>query len=581
MPKQPDPKQVAVAAMGEGRLPWWQHQAARRSLARFAAALNGRHRFGFAIEQSGVNYTDFGKRRMVIDPQVLVDADPAMHLALTKGAICHEAGHVRFTTPFMGLDTSLVDGKTALLARVTNILEDERIDRAIADTHWGTAKYFALRKRRMWEDVLEPCDPAATAHSEVLKAIIQLRYGWEIKGALSDENAALLEQVRPLVVAAWNAVDTATVVEFAKKVIEILDLEEELEEAMAKLPDRIVCRISTTGQRPDGDAEPGPGGVTIELLTGGDGDGSPEKDLADAKAKAGVQAMQLAPADGASASGPEIELIIEGEREELERLLGAGAKGADSERSDSHLTPAAVNPQSLDAALRNAQLLARALRKAPTKPRTHTVRSGGRYSFRDRVRNPEFAYRKRDLPTRRRTLALGALVDCSGSMGGRTGEVIESVLATYLAANEVDVPMGVWAFSDWNPPAVRIIGADGIPGDAIERISGLDATGGTVLAPALLGAAAELRRVRAERHVLLVLHDGEPSDSDRSRQAIAELRRSVEVVGIWLGDEQGAADSVNRMRELFGNRLVIAPDGDALAVVLSAFLARIVAPVAA
>ena len=88
--------------------------------------------------------------------------------------------------------------------------------------------------------------------------------------------------------------------------------------------------------------------------------------------------MQLAPADGASASGPEIELIIEGEREELERLLGAGAKGADSERSDSHLTPAAVNPQSLDAALRNAQLLARALRKAPTKPRTHTVRSGGR-----------------------------------------------------------------------------------------------------------------------------------------------------------------------------------------------------------
>jgi Mg-chelatase subunit ChlD len=571
--------------MGEGSLPWWKHRAAGRSLARFAAALNGRHRFGFAIEKSGVNYTDFGRRRIVIDPEVLVDVDPALHLALTKGAICHEAGHVRFTTPFMGLDTSLVDHKTALLARVTNILEDERIDRAMQDTHWGTAKYFALRKRRMWADVLEACDPAATEHSEVLKAILQLRYGWELKGSLSAENAALLEQVRPFVVAAWNAVDTATVVEFAKKIIELLGLEDELEQALEKLPQRMICRLSATGERPDGEAEPGPGGVTIELLAdGADGSGGDggEKDLADAKAKAGVQAMSLQrsgePSDGDT---PEIELVIEGERDELDRLLGGGAKGGDSERTDSHLAPAAVDPAALESAVRNAQLLARALRKAPTKPRTRTVRSGGRYSFRDRVRNPEFAYRKRDLPTRRRTLALGALVDCSGSMGGRTTDVIGSVLATYLAAGEVDVPMGVWAFSDWNPPAVRIIGADGIPGDAVERIGGLDATGGTVLAPALLAAAAELRRVRAERHVLLVLHDGEPSDAERSRAAIGELRRSVEVVGIWLGDEQADAPSVERMRELFGNRLVIAADGEALAVVLSAFLARIIAPVAA
>jgi len=579
MPKKPDPK-ATVAPMSAGELPWWKHRAAVRSLSRFAAALNGRHRFGFAIERSGVNYTDFGRRRVVIDPEVLIDADPAMHLALTKGAICHEAGHVRFTTPFMGLDSSNVDGKTALLARVTNILEDERVDRAVADTHWGTAKYFILRKRRMWSDVLEACEPTSEDPSEVLKAILQLRYGWELKGALSPHNAELLEQVRPLVVAAWNAIDTATVRAYAEQLIAILGIKEPTEEQLNAIPQRIICRLSSTGVRPDGEAEPGPGGVTIEL-SGDHGDGAggdAGADLAAARVKAGVQAMLSTSPASPDQGLPEIELIIEGERDELEKLFGGG-KGGDGEREHTALAPAAVDPADLEAAVRNAQLLARALRRAPTRPRTQTVRTGGRYSFRDRIRNPEFAYRKRDVETRKRTLALGALVDCSGSMNHLMEPVIRSVLATHLAAAEVGVPMGVWAFSDWNPAAVRVIGADGIPGDAIERIGGLAASGGTVLAPALLAASAELRRVRADRHVMLVIHDGEPSDMDAARAAVGEVGRGVEVIGIWLGEAE-AGGAVEHMRDLFGSRLVTAPDGDALAVVLSAFLARILRPVA-
>ena len=434
----------------------------------------------------------------------------------------------------------------------------------------------------MWSDVLESCDPSSDDPSEVLKAILQLRYGWELKGTLSLRNAALLDQVRPLVVAAWNAIDTATVRAYAEQVIAILDIKEPTEEQLNAIPQRIICRLSSTGVRPDGEAEPGPGGVTIEI-SGGAGDGTGDGsagDLNDARIKAGVQAMAQGQTPPASATGiVEIELIIEGERDEIEKLLGGG-KGGDGEREHTALTPVAVDPADLEAAVRNAQLLARALRRAPTRPRTQTVRTGGRYSFRDRIRNPEFAYRKRDVETRKRTLALGALVDCSGSMNHLMEPVIRSVLATHLAAAEVGVPMGVWAFSDWNPAAVRVIGVDGIPGDAIERIGGLAASGGTVLAPALLAAAAELRRVRAERHVMLVIHDGEPSDMDAARAAVSEVGRGVEVIGIWLGEVE-AGGAVEHMRDLFGSRLVTAPDGDALAVVLSAFLARILRPVAA
>ena len=67
-------------------------------------------------------------------------------------------------------------------------------------------------------------------------------------------------------------------------------------------------------------------------------------------------------------------------------------------------------------ATRRAALLRRHLERIPTRPRAYAAAEGPRYSFRNAIRHPDKPMRRIDEPTRRREVALGLLVDCSGSM---------------------------------------------------------------------------------------------------------------------------------------------------------------------
>jgi Mg-chelatase subunit ChlD len=186
---------------------------------------------------------------------------------------------------------------------------------------------------------------------------------------------------------------------------------------------------------------------------------------------------------------------------------------------------------------------------------------------------------KREMPTRKRKIALGVLVDCSGSMSGAMGEVRKAVLGTYFAANAIDVPMAVWGFSDWIKPAAAPIVPFGMNSRlAPEYIAGLAATGGTSLALAFGEAVEAIRKQTAERHVLMVIHDGQPSDMAASVAAIKREKCNVEVVGIFLGDGRMNADLIAPMRELFGDKLIAANDADELMVILGGFLVKVLRP---
>lgn len=182
---------------------------------------------------------------------------------------------------------------------------------------------------------------------------------------------------------------------------------------------------------------------------------------------------------------------------------------------------------------------------------------------------------KMNKATPKRTAAIGVLVDCSGSMGSVMAGVGKSVLATYMTAEAANVPFAVWGFSDKNPVA-EIIPFGASPQRATEAIAGLDAVGGTVLAPALRDAAKKIMDQRADCRVLLVIHDGQPSDVAASTEAIAAAKRSgAEVVGIFIGDETGYGQMVERMRDMFGRRLIVAEDADTLTPLLRTFLVRL------
>jgi hypothetical protein len=53
------------------------------------------------------------------------------------------------------------------------------------------------------------------------------------------------------------------------------------------------------------------------------------------------------------------------------------------------------------------------------------------------------------------------------------------------------------------------------------------------------------------------------------------MSNEAEVVGVFLGDESIYGGQVDEMRNLFGRRLVVAEDAEALMVVLGTFLARL------
>jgi Mg-chelatase subunit ChlD len=607
MPKHagdaPTDQSIRIPDGRSGELPWWEYRAARQALSAFGQALSGGRRFPIRFRKAGVNYTDFSRREVVIDPEVVTDPDPGIHQALVKGALCHEFAHVRYTTPYFGMDTSRTDIKAAIVAQVSNILEDERIDRAMMDASWGTEKYLRFRKRKLWEQMLTGIDGESEDPAQVLTAILHLRYGWECKGKLHPKNQALLDECWPLVWRAWNGISTDVVRACAEEIVRILGLEERAkaeQEALQQLLDKLAqqgCKMTLSGLRQDA-PDQGPGGMGVPVPGAGSGaPGDPaggDKDEQSADRAPGrasdIPKMEDAldgpgqdakpgegepNAEGEGEGDPSDEEIAEGERDALKRIFRG--KGGTDERHES-LHPRQVEDGTIETAAKRSQVLVRQLKKIPPRPRSQAVEFGPRYSFRDEERNADRAFRKRDLPTRQRTVALGVLVDCSGSMSPVMEEVASAVLATERAARELRVPFAVWGFSSWRQPAIEVLGFTADGATAPERINGLVASGGTILAPALQAVGEAMRGVRADRRVLLVIHDGQPSDMAASTAAVNALRRELEVVGVFLGDGDENADLIAPMRELFGQRLVVAPDPDALMVVLGAFLSRLLTP---
>jgi Mg-chelatase subunit ChlD len=271
----------------------------------------------------------------------------------------------------------------------------------------------------------------------------------------------------------------------------------------------------------------------------------------------------------------ELRQLLEDQDEDLSKLFGRGA-GTGQRRDE--LRPAPVPADFWAASKARAQVMARQLRYIPPKPRTRAVESGPRYSFRDEERHDDKSFRVKDVPTRRRTAAFGILVDCSGSMSPMMEDVQAAVHDLYLATHEVNVPMAVWAFSSWSPPTRKVVGYDTSPAVASECIKGLSSSGGTILTPALVEAGAALMKQHADRRVLIVIHDGQPSDMSRSMAEVMKLRRQLEVVGVFIGQEAEQEELIAGMRQLFRDRLVKSPDPEGLKVVLGTFLRRLLAP---
>ena len=128
---------------------WFEYRSMQRHLSSLLNSLGGGRRYGLRlVAGSGMCYTDFTNHEGVFDPFYLSHPrSDAEQLVMMKGYLAHEAAHIRFTTPGYGIEQVDNSNRAMLVARVSNMLEDERIERAQATVFWGSDKYIRAVKR--------------------------------------------------------------------------------------------------------------------------------------------------------------------------------------------------------------------------------------------------------------------------------------------------------------------------------------------------------------------------------------------------------------------------------------------------
>ena len=494
---------------------WYQWPSIERQLVTFGKSFLGPYAFAVRLEDDRTicpsGMCDFGQRTITVNPRAF-PGPPRTQYLLTRGVLAHEVGHARYTTPR--------DGATPVVQELTNVLEDERIERIMGGQFWSVrGALTAMTRHAYWRamplgqprgELQDPDDPRW-----VVLAAVQWRWaqrlGLPLKGRLSALNRRRWRKVKPLVERAWTARDTGRVYDLAEQIVAILGLQQTLPESlpMPVAPNR--------GMRSDA-AEPRP--REGAGWTGAGEQEAGDDDLPAELATAGfISDRQLAP------PGPLLR-AAEPLASELVARLALPEVARTPEWTDRH------GRLSLRAAIRSHDATPFVV---PTEPEP----------------DPE-------------SVAVGVLLDRSGSMEGPRMAAAQTAAATlHLACAELDIWHAVIAFEG----AESVVRTGDASERALARLAGLLPNTGSCMAPAYEALLGEMTARSEALKVLVIIHDGEPHDPPAVRHlnACADAAR-IEVLGLGLELE---ATNRREMRQLFGERFIDCPTPAALAPTLA------------
>jgi Mg-chelatase subunit ChlD len=242
---------------------WWKQPAWLKYGAKlfrfYSLKRNYRLRYNPAIATAAVSHE---KRTAWLNPLwPEVPAKPVrclvqgrdFHLAMLKGFLAHEAGHVRFST-----------GKPkGLLGDVWNCLEDERIERLMTKDHSELTDVFTLMG-----DLFAA---RAVFTGDALEGCLYWRWCFDQEQPLWRSGDPAWESIRPLVERAWEAATSDEVIDLAREILARLGLPEDAPE------DPRFEQLSAAGAAPgqdDGQLDDGVG-------SGAGGEPSPPAGLPD------------------------------------------------------------------------------------------------------------------------------------------------------------------------------------------------------------------------------------------------------------------------------------------------------------
>ncbi len=557
-------------------LSWWLWWRARRRLQDWVRAVIAARPYRIEYRTGAGSFVDFSQALLVVEPDMPARWRVGQALPTTWGAtritrltqlqvLCsralayHEAGHVLFTQP----------GVTAggLHHTVTNILEDERMERLVARYYPPAASDLSELGRRLW---LEGCVPSADRATRLLNAALYHRWDADRPASaasrlvLSDpgERRAWEEDMRPLVEQAWEAPDTARVAVIALRILALIGVPPT--SAPASFPGLLAgAGAPPRGQRDQGDAPLPPqtrGWGAASAHVGGAGDGGPTGagHDPDAEGALATETADVDPSGGVLWAQPyeDLERSVAPETRRLQDELKAPAPRAEPEanryrgRFDAH---ALVRS-------RGARPLVRAVREGPS---------------------PE-------------GLAVLLVIDGTGSNGGHPGSVTadnrpahpaafhhplermphvrRAAMLLQRACAGLGIPCAIAeACGDWRRVhAPHLPCAVANPVTWVQRwdtdpqaegpralIAGLYGHGGSEEVCRSLEVCATAFASRPEGVKLLIyLHDGQPNDPVAAiRATLARLRgQGLTVIGLYIGPQT----EVERMEAIFDREWTIA-----------------------
>jgi hypothetical protein len=505
---------------------WWIWSVTNQRLSKWALALlQGRH-YTIRLQPEGTGFHSPVDQVIQVNPQLFPEQPVEVQFRLTQGLLAHECGHAWFTGDWP-------EQSENILQELTNILEDERIERGICTLYPGVMPAVHLLGDLVYSRM-------AGVHEEAKLQAYGCCLAWRWAHSRTNEaemfrhmkvtaaGQSLWGKIRPLVEQAWTATDTAAVISLTRDILHILGLP-------PSLPRLGLIQVS-----------------------------------ADDIPTHGARSIPFPPDPSASSPG-----------------LGTGLGNADLPvvpSKDRVLQPAPY--LELEGKVRSyAACLAEALKEPSPEKRPAPHEYSGRYSFRQEIRTPDTPHLAlKHVGQTARNLALYVLVDRSGSMCLFEQAVRQALMTIYLAAVEAGIPIGISYFGEDDfradvlsldpkciPIEQSVAEVAQISRNSSEAVKALIAgyTGWSskeYLDWGLRIAEAELR-LRPERlHVLLIIHDGEPvfqtrtlSDWDLSLAHLRVLERAgVIPIGVHLGKGK-----LKKLNQLFP-RLVNCPDGEAL-----------------
>lgn len=495
-----------------------------KSLPLLASVLGRQH--GVQVTIGGTEAFTDGK--CVNLPALPLDVGSEV-LALCRGYLDHESGHLRYTN-FSVLQAEYLYPVEKF---IWNAIEDWRVEKSLSDIYPGCRSNLEWLARKIFVDEFKPSqDPKTALMSYILLtcrawSVPEIEASWQIERQtvvrhypqLLGKLDALLAKVRA------NCPDTRAAIDYAKQIAELIEEHQETQ---------------SDSEEAEGQGQGQASGQLQE-----EEQGQALKQIQE-KGQEQNNYRHMSTLDQSEPLHITEENLPKTFGEQLADRLGT-ISALTPEEQQIHLaipvrqTPAPLPEDEQRKALTETtglryrlQGMLQAMRMRDTAPSRHG-RLCPHNLHRMFVDNPKIFRSNSPVPAV--NTALHLLVDTSGSMAGQP--IRRARQASFAIAHALKavpgINLGVTTFpAQGETYSVSPVLEHGKP---FHRNFMFETTGSTPLTEALLWATQELCKQPEPRKILIVLTDGSPDNPITCKQAIAEASHFIEIygVGIWDG----------------------------------------------